>query len=107
MTETFAVGLVGETNAGWLVEAACTTHAIDIVQETVPRARKVPRRELLVWRANYYRERQPRRRFVPGFVDAPLTTPRKCYGCDATGELIDRAALNLALDGKRRALCRA
>ena len=45
--ETFAVGLVGEEDRGWLVEAASAEEAIDIVRGTVPRAREVWRGGLL------------------------------------------------------------
>ena len=38
-TGTFAVALVGETDAGWLVDAASAEEAIDIVHGTVPQAR--------------------------------------------------------------------
>ena len=37
-TETFAVALVGETDAGWLVDAESAEDAISIVHGTVPRA---------------------------------------------------------------------
>ena len=40
-TGTFAVVLVGETDAGWLVDAASAEDAIDIVHGTFPRARKL------------------------------------------------------------------
>ena len=55
--ETFAVALVGEEDRGWLVEAASAEEAIDTVHGTVPRAREVWRGELLVWTAQYYRDR--------------------------------------------------
>ena len=77
MTETFAVALVGDTDGGWLVEAASTTHATDIVQETVVRARKVPRRELLVWRANYYRERNLADGPAPGGFNREVSARRR------------------------------
>ena len=37
MTETFTVALVGETDIGWLVDAASAEEAITIVHGTVPR----------------------------------------------------------------------
>ena len=55
--ETFAVALVGETDTGWLVEATSAGEAVDIVHDMVPRAHEVWRGELLVWTAEYYRER--------------------------------------------------
>ena len=56
-TGTFAAALVGETDAGWLVDAASAEEAIDIVHGTVPQAREVWRSELLVWTEDYYRHR--------------------------------------------------
>ena len=47
-TGTFAVVLVGETDAGWLVDAASTEEASDIVHGAFPRAREVWRSEPLV-----------------------------------------------------------
>ena len=55
--ETFAVAIVGETNAGWLIEARSADEAVELVHESVPRARKVWRGELLVWNESYYRSR--------------------------------------------------
>ena len=57
VTETFVVALVGETDAGWLVEATSAEEAVDIVHGAVPRAREVWRGELLVWNEHYYRKR--------------------------------------------------
>ena len=57
VTETFVVVLVGETDAGWLVEATSAEEAVDIVHGAVPRARAVWRGELLVWNEHYYRKR--------------------------------------------------
>ena len=57
MTETFAVALLAETDAGWLVDAASSEEAIDIVHGTVPRAREVRRGELLAWLEDEYRNR--------------------------------------------------
>ena len=76
--ETFAVALVGDP-AGWLLEAASAEEAIDIVHGTVPRAREV-------WRGVLPRT-PSRRGCVSGFVDAPLTTSRTCYGGAGTGKL--------------------
>ena len=56
-TETFAVALLGETDAGWLVDAASGEEAIEIVHGTVPRAREVCRSELLAWAEEEYRNR--------------------------------------------------
>ena len=56
-TETFAVALVAEPDTGWLVEATSTEEAVDIVHDTVPRARETWRGELLVWNETYYRDR--------------------------------------------------
>ena len=55
--EPFAVALVGEPDTGGLVEAASAAEAVDIVHGTVPRANDARRGELLVWTADYYRER--------------------------------------------------
>ena len=57
MTETFAVALVGEPGAGWLVDAASAGEAVDIVHGTVLRAREGWRGELLVWNEDHYRRR--------------------------------------------------
>ena len=54
--ETFAVALAGELDRGWLVDASDAEEAVDIVYGTVPRAREVPRDELLVWTERYYRD---------------------------------------------------
>ena len=55
--ETFAVAIVGETDAGWLIEAHSADEAVELVHESVPRAREVWRGELLVWNESYYRSR--------------------------------------------------
>ena len=60
-TETFAVAVVGETDTGWLVDAASAEEAIGIVHGTVPRAREVWRGELLVRTEDCYRDR-----YLPG-----------------------------------------
>ena len=54
-TGIFAVVLVGETDAAWLVDAASVEEAIDIVHGTFPRAREVWRSEPLVRTEDYYR----------------------------------------------------
>ena len=59
MTERFAFALVGETGAGWLVDAQSAGEALHIVHDAVPRAREVWRGELLVWNEDYYRRRYP------------------------------------------------
>ena len=55
-TETFAVAIVGETDAGWFVEAESSSAAVDHVHAHT-RARVCWRGELLVWNEGYYRER--------------------------------------------------
>ena len=47
-----AVALVGETDAGWLVDVASADEAVEFVHGTAPRAREAGRGELLVWRAS-------------------------------------------------------
>ena len=56
-TGTFAVALAGETDAGWLVDAASAEEASDIVHATVPRALEVWRSELRVRTEDNYRNR--------------------------------------------------
>ena len=87
VTETFAVALVGETDAGCLVDATSAEDAVSIVHGTVPRAREVWRSELFVWNESYYRQR-----YLAGapFPDTwtRLTPPTPCPAC-GNGLLVD------------------
>ena len=56
LTETYAVALVGDP-VGWLVDAASTDEAIDIVHGTVPRAAECARDELVTRTEREYRDR--------------------------------------------------
>ena len=89
VTETFAVALVGETNAGWLVDAESAGDAVDLVHSTVPRAHEYWKSELLVWNESYYRQR-----YLAGgaFPDSwtHLTPWPPCPAC-AKGHLVDPA----------------
>ena len=89
VTETFAVALVGETDAGWLVDASSAEEAVTIVHGTVPRAHEVWRSELLAWNGTYYRQR-----YLGGgpFPDswARLTPPTPCPAC-GKGYFVDPA----------------
>ena len=64
-TGTFAVVLVGGTDAGWLVDAVSAEETIDIVRGTLPRAREVWRSEPLVGTEDYYRRPPSPRSPVP------------------------------------------
>ena len=94
VTETFAVALVGEADAGWLVEASSAEDAVTIVHGTVPRAHEVWRSELLVWNASYYRAR-----YLAGgpFRDSwtRLTPPAPCPAC-GKGYLVDPVGTDAA-----------
>ena len=80
MTEIFAVVLVGETDAGWPVDAESADEAVDIVHGTVPRAHECWKSELLVWKESRCRER-----YLAGgrFPDSwtRLTPPPPCPAC--------------------------
>ena len=65
---TGTLAVVGETGAGWFVDAAPVEETTDIVHRTVPRAREAWRSELLVRTEDYYRNR-----YLPG---APFPTGR-------------------------------
>ena len=60
--ELFAVPLLGDLDAGWLVKATTADEARRIVHGTDPRAGECAFGELLVWTAEHYR----RRYFNPG-----------------------------------------
>ena len=71
-----AVVLVGETDAGWLVDAASAEEAIDIVHGTFPRAREVWRSEPLVRTEDCYRH--------PYFLESSVPrTTADCLPCVA------------------------
>lgn len=53
-TERFAVALIDQTDAGWLVDAASAGEAVDQVHRTQTESRW--RSELLVWTESWYRE---------------------------------------------------
>ena len=54
--ESFAVALVGATDAGWLVVASSATEARETVHRAVPRLADVWKSELMVWTERRYRE---------------------------------------------------
>ena len=84
---TPGVALVGDTNAGWLVEAESAGEALDVVHGTVPRAHESCKSELLVWNESYYRDH-----YLAGgpFPDSwtRLSPPAPCPAC-AKGCLVD------------------
>ena len=89
MTETFAVALVGETDAGWPVDAESAGEAADIVHGTVPRAHECWKSELLVWKESHCRER-----YLTGgpFPDSWMRlTPLPPCPAYAKGYLVDPA----------------
>ena len=87
VTEPFAVALVGETDIGWLVDAASAEEAISIVHGTVPRAHEVWRSELLVWNEDFYRQRYLDGGPFPASWTR-LTPPPPCPAC-GKGYLVD------------------
>ena len=70
--ETFAVALVGQTDAGWLIEADSAEAALDHVRRTADRVKAYSNRGLLVWTEQRYRELYLcNRDWPPGWVRLP------------------------------------